>query len=219
MKYAAVLFDLDGTLVNTLEDLAASVNQALAQLSLPGHSVDSFRFKVGNGSRMMVSRSLPAQRQDLIETVLQLQQAYYREHLCDHSGPYPGVGEMVGALQNRGFKLAVLSNKPDEATRQIIAACFAPGVFEVVAGNRADLPLKPDPAAALWVAGQLGVAASRIAYLGDTGTDMQTATRAGMFAIGAAWGFRDREELLQNGAQAIIERPEQLPDLLDEGAD
>jgi len=214
MDFKAVLFDLDGTLVNTLDDLADSVNQALDRMSLPRHPVDSFRLKVGDGARTMIARSLPADRQDLLDTVLQMQQAYYAEHLIDKSRPYPGIERMLGDLRARGLRLAVLSNKPDHLTRLVVERLFHRSAFDQVVGHRDGTALKPDPAAALAVAERFGLPAGQVAYVGDTAVDMRTATAAGMFAVGVTWGFRDRDELRRNGSSVIIDHPNQLIDAL-----
>ncbi len=214
MKYKAVLFDLDGTLVNTLRDLADSVNHVLGQFSLPTHSVESYKWRVGNGARMMISRSLPEDQQELLGEVLPRQQAYYGEHYCDTSRPYPGVPEAVAELKRRGLKMAVLSNKPDGHTQGIVRRLFGADVFDLVMGKREDMPLKPDPASALWVAEQLGVRPAEVIYVGDTRVDMETASRAGMLAVGVTWGYRDRQELLENGARILVDRAEQLIECL-----
>ena len=209
-----VTFDLDGTLVDTLEDLRQSVNQALEELSLPRHSSDSFRMNVGSGARFMIARSLPDDRQDLLDTVLQMQKAYYQEHLCDRSRAYPGIREMLNELKQGEYKLAVLSNKPDPYTREIIERLFEQDIFDIVMGNRQGMPLKPDPGCVLEIAGQLLVSAEQAAFVGDTSIDMQTANRAGMLAVGVSWGFREAEELRENGCQMLIDSPEELPALL-----
>ena len=214
MNFKAVIFDLDGTLIDTLEDLADSVNQALVRLSLPTHPVDSFRLKVGDGAGTMIARSLPPDRRDLLDTVLQMQQAYYAEHFSDKSRPYPGIIEMLGQLRTHGLLLAVLSNKPDHFTKLVVAQAFESSAFDHVAGHRDGTGLKPDPAGALTVAEQLSVSPDEAAFVGDTAVDMQTATAAGMFAVGVTWGFRDRDELTQNGSSAIIDHPTQLIDTL-----
>jgi len=214
MNYTAVIFDLDGTLVDTLRDIADSINLALKKLSLPVHTVDSFRYKIGDGTRRLIERSLPDDRTDLLDTISDMQQSYYTEHHCDHSMPYDGVLSMLTTLKEHGLKLAVLSNKPDPATCAMVTQLFDDGLFDLIMGNRPGMPLKPDPNAALAITEQLGVDPDNTALLGDSPMDMQAANRAGMFAVGAAWGFRDRNELLQNGCQSLIEHPSELPAVL-----
>jgi len=210
MAYRAVIFDLDGTLVNTLEDIAESANQALRQVSLPTHSVEAYRLKVGSGNRALVERALPAERQDLVEAVLASQLSYYEEHYYDHSRPYAGVEALLGRLSEEGLKLAVLSNKPDRFVLSLTERCFGNGLFEIRRGQREGTPLKPDPASVLALAAELGVSAGETVFVGDSGVDMETARNAGMLAVGVAWGFRDRAELEGSGCEVFIERPEDL---------
>ena len=214
MKIAAVILDLDGTLVDSLRDLAESVNFALGQLSFPTHVVDAYRLKLGYGTDVAISRALPPNRQEMLERAVATQQKFYRQHCCDHSRPYPGINDMLRRLASLGVKSAVLSNKPDPLTRLIISELFPADTFKVVRGHREDASLKPDPASALQIAEELGLAPSRIAFVGDTAVDMETACRAGMSAIGVEWGFRDRSELEQNGSTATIEHPHLLEKVL-----
>jgi len=214
MKYKAVIFDLDGTLVNTLRDIAESVNFALSKFQQPTHPVESYRLKVGDGNKVMIQRSLPPDQQHLAEPILKLQMNYYAEHFCDYSQPYPDVPELLTEIKKMELKLAVLSNKPDRFMLPLVGKLFPQGTFDRIQGQTEGIPLKPDPAFALAIAFDLQVAPEHIVYVGDTGVDMQTANRAGMFAVGAVWGFRDRDELLQNGCRDIIEEPMQLISLL-----
>ncbi len=210
----ALLFDLDGTLADTLADLANATNWALTQLGCPTHPLERYRHMVGDGARQLCARALPADRQDLLDEAVRLMRGRYGEHWRDQTRLYPGIAEVVAALRARGYRLAVLSNKPDDFTRQVVAHYFPSNPFHVVRGQLPGVPLKPDPTAALEIARQLDVPASDWLYLGDTNTDMRTAVAAGMMPVGVLWGFRDREELAQSGARALIERPEQLLTLL-----
>ena len=216
MKYdfRAVLFDLDGTLADTLNDLANATNWALAQVGCPPHPVDSYRYKVGDGTRELCARALPADKQELTDQVLRLMGRRYDEHCFDLTKLYPGIPEMVSALAERQFKLAVLSNKPDKFTKRMIAYYFNPSPFAVVRGQLPNVPLKPDPTAAAQIAQELAIAPSRWLYLGDTNTDMRTARGAGMHPVGVLWGFRDRDELLQSGAEHIVAKPQEVLTLL-----
>jgi len=211
-----IIFDLDGTLIDTLRDLADSANHALNLLGLPPHPVDSFRYKVGDGARKLVSRCLDDQHRHLIDTMLQQQRAYYTDHCCDHTKPYPGIPDMLAAVKNLNLKLAVLSNKPHDFTKQIVAHYFGPDLFDIVRGQLPNGPLKPDPASALQIAQQLNTHPNNCAFLGDTAIDMKTANHAAMFPIGATWGFRDRNELQTSGAQKIIDHPSNLIEALTE---
>ncbi|MBN1437594.1 MAG: HAD family hydrolase [Sedimentisphaerales bacterium] len=215
MKYQAVIFDLDGTLVNSLDDLAESVNHGLRQLNLPTHEPASYRKRVGDGVRKLIERSLPDDRQDLAEQLLGLHSQYYAEHYADSSRPYPGVPEMLDQLKQSGRKLAVLSNKGDGFTQEVVARLLGREYFDCVWGHRDGYALKPVPGAALAIAEEMQVAPSKVAYVGDSAVDMKTATSAGFFPVGVTWGFRCRTELILNGAVGIIEHPLQLPKLLD----
>jgi phosphoglycolate phosphatase len=212
--FRAVLFDLDGTLADTLNDLANATNWALAQVGCPPHPVDSYRYKVGDGARELCARALPADKQELTDQVLRLMGRRYDEHCFDLTKLYPGIPEMVSALAERQFKLAVLSNKPDKFTKRMIAYYFNPSPFAVVRGQLPNVPLKPDPTAAAQIAQELAIAPSRWLYLGDTNTDMRTARGAGMHPVGVLWGFRDRDELLQSGAEHIVAKPQEVLTLL-----
>lgn len=210
----AVIFDLDGTLVDSLEDLTDSVNHALAQHGLPPHTVDAVRRMVGEGQVKLIERALPADRQDLCETVLGEFRAHYIEDPIKKSKLYPGVKELVTQLRERGYRLSVLSNKPDVPTKRIVAELFAPGTFEYVFGERQGVPRKPDPAAALEIAAAMKVPPAECAFVGDTAIDMKTSVNAGMFGIGVLWGFRGREEIEAAGSKALANRAEELLEYL-----
>lgn len=217
MKFAAVLFDLDGTLLNTLDDIAASANRALAQHGYPPHPRDAYRFFVGEGVTKLITRILPAEQQGytmLIESCLKAFREDHRRNFKNLTRPYDGVIEALNELALRGRRLAVLSNKPDEMTRQCVAAFFADLRFDIVMGQQEGIPHKPDPTGARLIAERLQIAPARFLYLGDSSIDMQTAIAAGMFPVGALWGFRPREELLKSGARALINRPGDLLHLL-----
>ena len=214
MHYRAILFDLDGTLANTLADLANATNAALAVLGCPPHPLDSYRFKVGDGARQLCARALPVDRQDSLDEAVRLMREQYNEHCFEQTTLYPGIPELVSMLAERRYTLAILSNKPDDFTKRMIAHYFNPSPFDVVRGQLPDRPLKPDPTAALEIAQELGVAPAQWLYLGDTDTDMRTATTAGMTAVGVLWGFRDREELVASGAKHLVAKPEEVLQLL-----
>jgi phosphoglycolate phosphatase len=213
-QFHAVLFDLDGTLADTLADLANAVNHALTTLGCPAHPIHPYRHMVGDGARNLCQRALPADRQDLTDDALRLMRAHYEAHCFDTTRLYPGIPELVSALAERRYKLAVLSNKPEVFTKRMVAHYFPAAPFAAVHGQQPDVPIKPDPAMALQIAGELKVAPANWLYLGDTNTDMRTATAAGMYPVGALWGFRDRDELLASGARTLIEKPEELLGLL-----
>jgi phosphoglycolate phosphatase len=210
----AVLFDLDGTLADTLADLASATNWALQQVGCPPCTVDSYRYKVGDGAREMCERALPADKQGLAEDVLRLMGQQYDKHCFDLTRLYPGIADLISALTQRRLSLAVLSNKPDEFTKRVIAHYFQPSPFAIVRGQLPNVPLKPDPTAALQITQELGIPPAHWLYLGDTNTDMHTARAAGMHPVGVLWGFRDRAELLGSGAEHIVANPRDLLDLL-----
>jgi phosphoglycolate phosphatase len=210
--FKAVIFDMDGTLLDTLEDLADCMNRVLERHGLPPHPVGAYRYFVGDGVDKLVSRSLPEERRDgpTVQRIKAEMQAEYGVHWADKTRPYDGILELLDELAARGLPVAILSNKPDAFTRAIAERYFAGRRFAQVVGARDDAPRKPNPAAALEIAGALGVEPGKVLYLGDTNTDMQTARRAGMFALGVLWGFRPKEELLESGAQDTVQRPEEV---------
>ncbi len=216
MKYHAILFDLDGTLLNTLNDLANAANEALQADGLPTHPADAYRYFIGEGAKNLMKNALPPSHRT--EEMIHLCLARFRENyerMWDQSTrPYDGVPEMLSALQARSIRFAVLSNKPDDFTRKCVEQLLPAWQFAAVFGQREGVPRKPDPAGALEIARTFGRSPAEILYVGDSGTDMQTAVAAGMFPVGALWGFREREELLANGAKALIAHPTELLNLL-----
>lgn len=213
--FRAVLFDLDGTLADSLADLANATNWALAQLDCPTHLLENYRYFVGDGARQLCARALPADKQNLVDNTLRLMRERYDAHCFDLTKLYAGIPELIATLAERRFHLAVLSNKPDHFTKRMITHYFDPSPFAIVRGQLPDVPLKPDPTAALQIAQELGVPPAQWLYLGDTNTDMQTAHGAGMHAVGVLWGFRDREELVESGAEHIVAKPQEVLALMD----
>ena len=198
-RFDGILFDLDGTLADTLEDLADAMNRVLLGEGLPEHSYAAYQRMIGHGIRELVSAALPADRRDdpTVDRCFARMMADYGEHSLVKTHPYAAVPELLNALKAAGLKLAVLSNKADEPTRRIAAALFADGAFDAVAGARPDVPLKPDPAGALRAAASLGLEPGRMLYVGDSPTDVRTAIAAGMTPVGVSWGFRARDELVE----------------------
>lgn len=214
MPTRAVVFDLDGTLVDTLGDIAAALNHALRAHHLDALPPATIQALVGDGARVLVERALPPGREALREPVLQAFLARYREHLTDTTRPYAGVLELLEALAARGLRLCVLSNKPDALTRGVVAELLGAGRFALVRGQREGVARKPDPAGALELARELGIPPEEWLYLGDTAVDMETARRAGMVPVGALWGYRGRAELEAAGATRCILSPGELLELL-----
>ena len=211
-----VLFDLDGTLVDSLADLANSMNRVLKEQGLPPHPTQAYRYFVGNGITTLVQRALPtnAQHQDFIQECAHRMRQEYALHWADTTKPYPGIAELLDTLTARQIEMAILSNKPDELTKEVVKTLLPKWDFAVVAGATETIPRKPNPAGALRIASLLHCEPTDFLYLGDTNTDMQTARAARMFAIGALWGFRTATELKDNGAQALLSMPIELCPLL-----
>jgi len=210
VKYPGVIFDLDGTLADTLQDLADATNWGLTQLGQPTHTLNDYRYLVGAGRRELCKLALPADRHDLIDTLSELMTDYYAKHCFDTTRPYPGIADLLKKLSGRGVRLTVLSNKPQPFVELTMQRLFGEFTFDAVMGDRDGLPRKPDPTGALMIANELKLPPEKIAYVGDTRIDMQTANRAGMTAIGVTWGFRDRKELEENGADIIVNTPHEL---------
>lgn len=214
MKHA-VIFDLDGTLLNTLGDLRAATNHALEVRGLPPHSMEEIRQFIGNGIRLLICRAMPEGTPEAeIDAALDDFKAYYAAHIHDRTVPYDGIPQLLTALRKRGIKVAVLSNKIDSASQQLIEYFF-PGKTDVVFGEHVGVPRKPDPTSCRMVMQQLGVQPEQVLYVGDSGTDMQTAKNAGLYAVGVTWGFRSKEVLLEYGADILVHRPEQILQILD----
>ena len=216
LKYRAVLFDLDGTLLNTIDDLADSMNAVLERFGFPAHPVDSYKLLVGDGIQLFVRRALPEDRRDeaSVASCVEATREEYARRWAVKTRPYPGVPEMLDAVAARGVGMAVLSNKPDDFTKKCVAKLLPKWSFGVVRGVRADGRKKPDPAGAIETAQELGIAPGEFLYLGDTNTDMWTAVAAGMFPVGALWGFRSREELVKSGAKVLVAEPAEVAALL-----
>jgi phosphoglycolate phosphatase len=212
-----VIFDLDGTLLDSLEDIADAMNQVLAGAGMPVHALDDYRYFVGDGMEMLVRRALPADRLDpaTVAQALSSMREEYGRRCTRKTRPYPGIPELLDALTAWGVPFAILSNKPHDAAVDLTGRLLASWQFAAVLGARPDVPKKPDPAGALEVAARLRLGPEELLYLGDTGTDMRTARAAGMQPVGVLWGFRPAEELRAEGAGVLVERPEEILSLLD----
>jgi len=212
MKYNAVIFDLDGTLLDTLQDLADAVNRVLKARGWPTHPNQAYRQFVGEGARNLVWRAVPQeQRTDaVVAKFLAEYQAEYKRNWNATTRPYDGIPELLDELATLRVKMAVLSNKPEAFTRLCVQELLPRWSFDAVLGQTDKLPMKPDPAGPREIARMLGVAANRFLYVGDSGVDMETAVNAGMFPVGALWGFRTKRELLKHGAMKLIGRPPEL---------
>jgi len=217
MHFQAIIFDLDGTLLDTLADIANSANTALRRHGFPTHEADAYRHFIGDGVTMLMTRALPAEKRtdDMIAGCATGFRENYHRTWNLNTRPYDGIPELLDALAARNVKMAVLSNKPDDFTKLCVREFLADWSFEMILGLRHGVPQKPDPTGALEIAEHLAMAPARILYLGDSAVDMKTAVNAGMFPVGALWGFRALEELLENGARATIKEPLELVDYLN----
>jgi phosphoglycolate phosphatase len=215
MKYKAILFDLDGTLLDTLEDIADSMNAVLVQSGFPAHPVDSYRTLVGDGIVNLVHRALPEERRNdktVSECVASMRDEYSRRW-DNKSRPFPGVEEMLNRLTEIGAPISIFSNKPHDFTILTVEKLLPHWSFLSVQGIREGNPMKPDPSVPLEIARTISIKPSQFVYTGDTSTDMKTAVAAGMFPVGVTWGFRSAEELKQHGARKLISEPSELLDL------
>lgn len=216
MTYEAVLFDLDGTLLDTLRDLADSMNSALKSMGFPSHDVEKYKYFVGDGMYNLVLRTLPPniREETIIKKCLVKMEDEYSKRWADTTRPYKGIPELLDRLDGLGLKKAVLSNKPHDFTKLIVDKLLSKWSFDTVLGQREGVPKKPDPAAALEIVDKLDIPPEKFLYLGDTNTDMKTANAAGMYAVGVLWGFREADELIENGARVLIKSPMDLLDIL-----
>jgi len=216
MTYHASIFDLDGTLLNTLADVGNAVNRVLVAMEFPAHPIEDYRLFVGNGAEKLIARALPENNRDerTIRICLNAFLEDYHQNWNIHTRPYQGIPELLDALKQRGYKLAVLSNKPYDTTNLCVSELLPGTRFDVVLGHREGAPHKPNPAGALEIAHGLNIAPEAFAYFGDSGVDMETALAASMFPIGVLWGFREAAELERSGAQALISHPLEALDLL-----
>ena len=221
MRYQAVLFDLDGTLLDTLADLAEASNRVLAGRGLKPYPVEDYRYFVGNGVRHLLECILPRplrEKEEEIEAAIAAFQQEYAKNWQEHTKAYQGIAELLDYLSANGYRLAVLSNKPQHFTELCVHTLLADWHFDSVLGQREGIPRKPHPAGALETARVRDLPPSAILYAGDTGVDMRTAQQAGMDAVGVLWGFRDAEELRATGAELLAQTPQELIRFLAESA-
>ncbi|MGE0481754.1 MAG: HAD family hydrolase [Phycisphaerae bacterium] len=204
------MFDLDGTLVDSLRDIAESVNDSLELLGLPPRPIDDYRFLVGEGIPKLCDRAVPASHADLAARLAELTRARYRVRPLRHTRPYPGVPDLVERLAGAGVRLAVLSNKPQDMTTYIVAKLWPSDPFERVVGYSEEQLRKPDPTCLLRICQQLDAPPAHAWLVGDTAIDVDTAKRAGVVSIGVTWGFRPRRELEEAGADHIVDKPAEI---------
>jgi len=213
MRYEAVIFDLDGTLINSIDDLADSCNSMLIAYDLPTHEVEAYKYFVGNGIGKLVERALPPEKaadKDFYEKALSKFKELYNGQVLNKTRAYSGIRETLLKLIEKDVPMAVCTNKPMDAAKTIISILFEPDTFQVVMGDRPGYPRKPDPFTCLEICREIGVEPEKVVYLGDSGVDMQTAVSAGFLPVGARWGFREDDELLENGAELLLDKPTDL---------
>ena len=215
MSYKGLLFDLDGTLIDTIADLSDSMNHVLTGLGFPPHHETEYKSFVGSGIRNLARLALPETARDeaTIESCYRRMVEHYSRNSLNKTKPYEGIEELLDTLKARGLSMSVLSNKADAETQRIIAALL-PGYFDLVIGMRSEELKKPNPAMALQIADSMKLRPEEIVYVGDSDIDMLTACNAGMYAVGVLWGFRSREQLVQAGAATIVNHPAEIASLL-----
>jgi phosphoglycolate phosphatase len=208
---SAVFLDLDGTLLDSVQDLADAANAALRAFKLPEHPVHAYKYFVGDGFEMLIERASPKNTDpDLRLRIMRHAREEYRRNWAKSSKPYPGIPEMLAKLQKRKIPLIVLSNKPHELTLPVMQHFFPSIRFARIQGSPPGIRAKPDPALALAILQELGLEAREVLFMGDTGVDMTTAVNAGCFPVGVLWGFRTGEELRRHGARLILGKAEEL---------
>lgn len=213
----AAIFDLDGTLADTVESIAFCANESLKQLGLKTHPVEAYKTFAGDGAKKLLERCLVASGDLKLTKWNEIWDIYgtlFEKYCTRGVTPFPGIMEMLETLKEEGIKLAVLSNKEHLQTVKVVKTVFPPDTFELIQGRIEGLPRKPDPTPALYVANQIGVEPQECIYIGDTDTDMKTGKSAGMFSVGVLWGFRKEEELRKNGADFIAKNPIDIINLI-----
>lgn len=212
MRFNSIIFDLDGTLIDSLEDLADAMNTVLRANGFPEHPTDAYRYFVGDGMEMLVRRALPEHLSDSKSAVpyVEAMKSAYPGGRSPKTRPYEGIPELLDACGHAGLTTAVLTNKPDDPTQELISLLFPGAPFALAWGSRPDLPKKPDPAGALRLAERIGCFPEQCVFIGDSAVDIKTANAAGMYAVGALWGFRTADELIGAGARMLLSRPADL---------
>ena len=219
MKKLAI-FDLDGTLLNTIKDFGDAVNYALDRNGFHTHSVASYPYFVGNGVRRLIERSLPEDARKsstTVNTMLKDFKQFYNEHNTDRTEPYDGIPELLQQLQDNGVQLAVASNKYQQATLKIINTFFPNIDWVAIVGQQEDIPIKPDPSIIFMILAQARISKQDTIYIGDSGIDMETARRACIDSVGVTWGFRPVKELKEYHANVIINRPQDILPIIENG--
>lgn len=217
MMYKTCIFDLDGTLTDTLDSLTFSVNETMRRMGLSGITADQCRQFVGNGSRVLMEKALQAsgeQGNARVEEAMEIYGHVFHENCLYRVKPYAGICELLEALRKRKIRLAVLSNKPDVQAVRVVEQIFGKDCFDWIQGQKDGVPRKPNPAAAVFIAGKLGAEIDETVYIGDSEVDIETGRAAKMKTIGVSWGFRSTECLKRAGAEYIVHRPEEITGLI-----
>ena len=215
-RMEGIIFDLDGTLIDSLADIATAANVVLERFGLATHAIEDYKVFVGDGVNVLMERIIPGKvlSEELrMEFLMAWKDAYAKQWKLQ-TKTYEGIDGLLKRLRSEGYRMGILSNKPQEFTQACAAAFFEAGCFDPVWGLQEGRPKKPDPAGALGMATAWGLPSSSILYVGDTDTDMQTAVSAGMYPLGVSWGFRPREELVRTGARRVIDHPDEVTDVL-----
>lgn len=207
----AVIFDLDGTLVNSLQDLAVATNYALEKHGFNAYPLEDYKYLIGYGMAKLIEKAIPkdALTEETFESVFKSFMDYYREHCLVYTRLYDGMGNAVKTLNEMGFKLAVVSNKADDITNVIVKECFG-DIFMAVVGKREGIPVKPDPTLTLMIMEQIDVKPHECIFIGDSGMDCENAVNSGCYPLGVLWGFRKKDELMAGGAKALISHPDEI---------
>ncbi len=217
--YKACIFDLDGTLTNTLDSLVYSTNATLKEMGLPQISEDQCRLFVGNGARVLMEKALSSSKVENLARIEEAMQIYGRifdANCTYHVVPYEGITEMLESMKNHGLKLAVLSNKPHKQAVHVVETIFGRETFQWIQGQIDTVPRKPDPTAVLQIAEKLGVSPSETMYIGDSEVDVATGKNAQMHTVGVTWGFRGKEVLENAGAESIVDSPEEIMNMIED---
>lgn len=217
MNYKAVVFDLDGTLIDSVADLGNAVNRVLSANGFPTHELRMYHSFIGDGAEMMVRRALPEDKREnnILSNCLEQFMIDYNQNFNVDTKLYDGIPELLDYLTNKGLKIAILTNKPYEITLKFVKELLSDWMFALVVGNKDNLPKKPDPSGAFLISRKLDIPTQQFVYLGDSGIDMKTAISAGMLPVGVLWGFRGRDELIRDGAKYLINKPLDIVDIID----
>ena len=216
MSINCIVFDLDGTLLNTLDDLANGVNYTLEKFGYPTHEIEKYKIFVGNGMKNLINRAVPEEikNTEIEKDILAAFMEYYSAHSTDLTRPYDGVEDMIDALKDRGIKIGMVTNKAHNAAIDIMEKYFS-GKFDYVLGQSEKFPLKPNPASAIFVCETLGCTPENSIFVGDSGVDMKTGADGGFYPVGVLWGFRKADELFENGAKEVINHPKELLNIIE----